>query len=46
MVVFVSAFCLLIYFSRESWRTFISPEFKFDAERLREQRRRRKAARR
>jgi hypothetical protein len=46
MVVFVLSFCMLVYFSRESWRAFISPEFARDLERLREQRRVRKAARR
>lgn len=46
MAVFVLSFCLLIYFARESWRAFVSPDLKSDAARLREQRRRRKAARR
>jgi hypothetical protein len=42
--VFVAAFCMLVYFAREAYRAF--QEFKTDLDRLREQRRRRKAARR
>jgi len=45
-VVFVLAFCSLIYFGHGAIRAACSPEFKRDLERLREQRRRRKAAKR
>lgn len=38
--------CLGIYFIRECIRSYRSPEFKADMERFREQRRRKKAARR
>jgi hypothetical protein len=44
--VFLFSFCSTIYFLRASWRFGRSPEFKRDLERLREQRRNRKAARR
>ena len=44
--VFAFALCLLIYFAREAWRAIISPEFKRDMEWLRENRRRRRTARR
>lgn len=37
---------MMVHFVRESWRAFRSPEFRADVERLREQRRRRIAARR
>lgn len=52
LAVFVTAFCLLVYFVRHEWRAFragrehASPEWKSDMARLREQRRRRIAARR
>jgi hypothetical protein len=45
-IVFVTSFCMIVYLSREAWRAFHSAEFKRDLERFREQRRRRKAARR
>lgn len=44
--VFVVSCAAAIHFAVESWRVFRSPEFKADLERLREQRRRRIAARR
>jgi hypothetical protein len=44
-LVFLFAFCALIYFAREAWRAIISPEFKRDIAWLRENRRRRRAAR-
>jgi hypothetical protein len=46
IVIFLLAFCSLVYFLRELWRLFVSPEFKHGLARLRERRRRRKAARR
>ncbi len=46
MAVFVAAFCFLIYGIRELIRAAISPEFKRDLAELREQRKRRRAARR
>ena len=42
--VFVVSCCGLVYFLRGSWRVYRSPEFRKDVERLREQRRIRKAA--
>jgi hypothetical protein len=45
-IVFVVACCSLVYFARQSIRAYQSPEFRRDMERLREQRRRRSAARR
>jgi hypothetical protein len=44
--VFVCSFLSLVYFFREAIRSFCSPAFKRDRERTRENRRRRKAARR
>lgn len=44
--VFVVSFVSIIYFGRSLWRYSRSPEVKADMEKLREQRRRRKAARR
>ncbi|MCU1317428.1 MAG: hypothetical protein JWN63_2750, partial [Candidatus Acidoferrum typicum] len=35
VMVFVSAFCMLVYFLRESWRSAVSPAFKADRGRLR-----------
>lgn len=46
MGVFVAAFCMLIYYIRAAWRAYVSPEFKRDLADLREQRRRRRDARR
>jgi hypothetical protein len=46
MVVFVSSLCAFVHFSHGAWRALVSPEFKRDLERLRYQRRMRKAARR
>lgn len=46
LAVFVAVFCLTIAFMRGIWRAYISPEFKDDLRRLREQRRRRREARR
>lgn len=45
-VVFVCSFLALVYFTREAFRAFVSPEFKSDMRRLNEQRRRRRAAKR
>lgn len=45
-VTFVFAFCSAVYFLKNIITVALSPEFKADQERLREQRRRRKAARR
>ena len=46
LIVFLAAFCFLVYQLREIWHSWISPQFKRDLEKLREQRRRRRAARR
>jgi hypothetical protein len=46
MVIFVLLICACAYFARASWRACLSSEFRRDLERLREQRRRSKAARR
>jgi hypothetical protein len=46
MLVFLFAFCVLVYYIREIWRAWISPEMKRDLAQLREQRKRRRAARR
>ncbi|MGH9780723.1 MAG: hypothetical protein ACRD33_02785 [Candidatus Acidiferrales bacterium] len=46
VIVFVLSFCALVYFTREAWRAFVSPEFKRDLARLRRQRQMRKDARR
>lgn len=43
-LIFVAAFCVTVYFAREAWRVWHSPEFKHDLARLRENRRLRKAA--
>jgi hypothetical protein len=45
-VIFVSWFCLAVYFVLQAVREARSPEVKREMERLREQRRIRKAARR
>ncbi len=45
-IVFVLGFCGSVYFLREAIRAARTPEFKRDMEKLREQRRRRKSARR
>jgi len=45
-IAFVFAFCSAVYFLKNIIIVSLSPEFKADMERLREQRRRRKAARR
>lgn len=37
--IFVASFLAMVYFGRECWRAFRSPEFKRDLERLRAQRR-------
>jgi hypothetical protein len=46
MIVFVVVFCIAVYSFRGIVRAFLSPEFTRDVERLREQRRRRREARR
>lgn len=46
LLVFLFAFCILAYYVREIWREMVSPEFKRDIAELREQRQRRRAARR
>lgn len=46
MVMFVLSFCSIVYFLKGAIAEARSPQFKADMERLREQRRRRKAARR
>jgi len=45
-VLFVAAVCALAYFIRDVVRVYRSPQFKADMARLREQRQRRRAARR
>jgi len=45
-VIFVASFVGAVYFGISAVRCAFTPEFKADMERLREQRRRRKAARR
>lgn len=45
-LIFVVSFVGLIYFAKAAFKAWQSPEFKRDMERLREQRRRRKASRR
>lgn len=45
MLVFLFGFCVMAYYIREIWRAWVSPEFKRDIAELREQRRRRRAAR-
>lgn len=45
-ILFVAAFCGVVYFAIAAVRAALSPDFKSDMERLREQRRRRRAARR
>jgi hypothetical protein len=46
MAIFVLGFCSSVYFLKTALTFLISPELTADMERLREQRRRRKAARR
>jgi hypothetical protein len=46
MLVFVFGFCSAVYFLKCLIESVQSPEFKYDAERLRENRRLRRAARR
>ena len=46
MLIFLFSFCVLVYYVREIWRSLVSPEFKRDLTELREQRRRRRAAKR
>ncbi len=46
MAVFLAAFCFTAYFLRAAWRAYVSPEFKRDLSRLRDQRRKRRDARR
>ncbi len=46
MLVFLCGFCLVVYYLREIWRAWGSPEVKRDLADLREQRRRRRAAKR
>lgn len=43
---FVLSFCMFVYFAHGAWRAIVSPEFKRDIAWLRENRRRRRAARR
>lgn len=43
-LIFVVSFCITVYFAREAWRVWKSPEMKRDIARLRENRRLRKAA--
>lgn len=43
---FVAAFCAVVYFAQGALRAYQSPEFKRDLERLRENRRIKRAARR
>jgi hypothetical protein len=45
-MAFIISLCGLVYFIQESWRAYVSTEFKRDMARLREQRRLRRAARR